>query len=924
MNLTDLELWRQADAILDELIDVSPDERHRRLAALPSALQARVTRLLDALDGDGPLDQPVYRASSIPARIGLWRIDGELGRGGMAVVYDASRELPAGHQHAALKLLTAGALAADGSRRFLREQQALMRLDHPHIATILDAGVLPDGTPWLAMERVDGERIDRYVRRLGLGPRRIVVLFRQVCDAVSWAHRQLVVHRDLKPSNILVDATGRARLLDFGIARLLDEQVEDGGTETVYRALTRQYAAPEQFVGRDSGTAADVFGLGAVLYQLLTGRPPRSPQDGAEAGITRPSRAATASEDLDTANRKHLGHALRGDLDAILLRALAAEPAQRYPDAASLADDLDRWLAQRPVRAARGNRLYRVRKFLVRHRSAVAATALLLTAIAVGMAGTLWQSQRAQAAAVRAEQETARALAARNFLLSLFESSNLQRPEGGVLDVPTLLAAGADRLLADPDLVPTSRIELLVEIGKAQNSHELYDAAADTLDRAIALANAEDAVFLTAEAMHERANVQSSRGDFAGARAIIDDALGRIEQLQHPKAHHLRARALVRRAAALAYLDEHDAAWRDLEAVEALLDGVDDPDPLVRGLLAATQGIVAYGQGRYADAYTYTKRDLELQRQLGGSDSPRVAQALSNLSSAAVMLGRLEEAARYDEEAVELARRRFPGGHPRIGHALYSLGDTQRLLGRYDASAATLREALTHFADDPDGHIGPMTRMALGRTLLAQGQWQAALDIVRAIQPGIDAGYGESSMAAIRLQSMRGEALQHLQPSAEREIWLVDSADRIAATDAAMRWHPIVQELRWRIAEVQFDLGRREPALRWLRETVDGEPDDNVSGAGRLRAEALLLTIAVDADASTACERAGSLRQRLDSASSASRETRAYVWAHLVRLAMRCDQADLRDAARQALAALRSQPLPQAELALANQVLAQR
>lgn len=434
MTMTDAErdAWGQADRILGQLLDLEPHSRRAQLVGMdiPDAVRRRVHRLLAAMEGsEGLLDHPERMLVSLTRhalrgrRLGRWQLQAEIGRGGVAVVYRArSVEGPAG-QVAALKILTLGALAEVGRDQFLREQEMLLRLRHPYIAPLHDAGVAGDGTPWLAMALVEGARIDYWCVARSLDAQGRVRLVLQVCEAVAHAHRSLVIHRDIKPSNVLVDRDGHVRLLDFGIARL-----GDGGherTATALRALTPECAAPEQFTGAPASTSMDVYGIGALLYRLLAGVGPRP--DGARDGsITGqpPSRAGSG----DTAPITRLPRALRGDLDAIVMKALAVDPDQRYASVDALSHDLHRWLDGRAVRAQPPGAWYRLRKAVARHRLAVTAAAAVLLAVIAGVTGVLWQAREARLAQQRAEAALNRSDAVRDFLFELFRSTSPDRP----------------------------------------------------------------------------------------------------------------------------------------------------------------------------------------------------------------------------------------------------------------------------------------------------------------------------------------------------------------------------------------------------------------------------------------------------------------------------------------------------------------
>src|SRR5690606_20693605 len=370
MDRGERALWAQADAALDLLLDLPPDARQARLQALALApeVAARVRRLLAASDADGPLDRPpgraVPEAATAPSlagrQLGRWRLEQWLGEGGMAVVYRASSTSPPVGQQAAVKILSLGALARGGRERFLREQAVLARLRHPYIAALYEAGVDDDGTPWLAMVLVEGQRIDQWCqsRRLGLEAR--LDLVAQVAEALAYAHRHLVVHRDIKPSNVLVDEDGLVRLLDFGIGR----ELASDATRTRSCVLTPEYASPEQFAGHDSGTATDVYGLAALCYRLLAGS---APNPGAAAHARPPERpSACAARAPAGSPERGFAPRLRGDLDAVVLRGLDPDPAQRYPGVDAFVADLDNYRRRRPVRARTHSTGYRLRRFAQR------------------------------------------------------------------------------------------------------------------------------------------------------------------------------------------------------------------------------------------------------------------------------------------------------------------------------------------------------------------------------------------------------------------------------------------------------------------------------------------------------------------------------------------------------------------------------
>ncbi len=401
MDAENIAHWQAADAAFDQWLDLPEERRAAWLAALalPVPVRTRLQQLIAAHQRPHAALDPAG-GNLRGSRLGDWTLEEELGRGGMAVVYRGWREQGMARQQAAIKILTLGALGAGGPDRFRREAAILARLNHPNVTALVDSGVADDGTCWLAMPLVEGERIDRWCETQTPDARAVVRLYLQVCDAVAYAHRNLVIHRDLKPSNVLVDGSGQVRLLDFGIGQFADSQ--DERTQTLWRALTPGYAAPEQLLGAPPSTAVDVYGLGALLHRLLTGRTPQAVTAGSET--TRPSLLV---RDAGDAYHRHYVP-LRNDLDRVLLKALAEEPGQRYPTAEALAGDLRRWLDGRPVLAQKPRLGYRLRKFIARNTLGVAAAALLLLTLAGGIGATLWQAGEARREAANARAQAQR------------------------------------------------------------------------------------------------------------------------------------------------------------------------------------------------------------------------------------------------------------------------------------------------------------------------------------------------------------------------------------------------------------------------------------------------------------------------------------------------------------------------------------
>lgn len=874
--------WSAADAAFAQLIELSPELRRERLASLElsASVRALVERLIEADEaGTGLLDRErpsVPEASLAGRRLGRWELEEEIGRGGMSVVYRAhSVEGPS--QLVAIKLLTLGGLVGPGAARFEQEQAVLARLRHPHIATLFEAGIAPDGTPWLAMTLVDGVRIDAWCEQRGLGARQIGELMLGVCDAVAYAHRNLVIHRDLKPSNVLVDDDGHVRLLDFGIARLADEAGEV--TATQWRALTPEYAAPEQFTGAPASTAMDVYGLGALLYRLLTGRPPRAVGGAADAPVTAPSRAARAPQEAST---------LRGDLDAVLTQALAFDPGARYESTAALTQDLRAWLEGRPVAARGPGMAYRLAKLVARHRVAVAAGIAVVAAILFGLAGALWQADlartaagEARAEAERAREQAERATATKEFVLSLFEAADPEQGGGPALDSREMLRRGAARIREESELADDLRVEILGTIGAAQRTLGWYEEAEATLAAGEALAESlpPQDVLVRAALAFERAAYEAARGRYDQALERLEEAAGLAALRHDEEADALRIAIQSQKGNALAARGRSAEAlevFAELERMLARLPAV----PIDRQFaLAEGWGVAAYGAGDYELALEKLQEAYRLQLRQGNEDNASLSRTLNHLSGASAMLGRLEDALRYDGQSLALARRVYPPGHTQIAGALYAYGDTLRVVGRYAEAQTALEESEAIYRGADAQRAVAMVQMTEARTLVALGRYAEAFQVAEQARPAM-ASFGQAT-GVLQLLIQEIAALVQDDPGGRlpRQVELAD--DTLASLTDDTRWHPVAQYLRWRLADADYRRGDLAAARQRLGEALGQRPPDaarHVSGELVLSALDLRLQAAEGADRGALANSIREVEARLLEAEGPAVEALAYGW----------------------------------------------
>ena len=704
----DTARWSTLSALLDELLEMEPPDVARRVEELTLAdpeLGAELRRMLALEDArpDFLAESLVESAAFAPQpgqSIGPYRLERPLGEGGMGQVWLALRADGLYHRRVALKLLRPGLGDAGLRTRFTRERQILARLGHAHIARLLDAGISADGQPFLALDYVHGEAITDYASKLALGVPERLQLFLQVCEAVSHAHANLVVHRDLKPSNIMVTPAGEVKLLDFGIAKLLDEAgrnaTEITGTGT--RAFTLHYAAPEQLRNGVITTMTDVYSLGVVLYELLVGRKPYDPSRTTDAAWeeailsedpVRPSVAAARQfRETGAPHQRRIARELAGDLDNILLRALAKAPEDRYVSVEALAQDLRRYLGGRPVLARAQSLGYRARKFIGRNSLALATGAVMTGLLLAALAFVAWQAQRAI-------EEAERATAMQSFVIALFENTDQAGAREG-LDVRTLLDAGVRR--ADTELVrqPQARAELLGLVARLRQGLGDDRAALELLDR-------QSQVLSTLE------------GD-APARMGIESAALRGRSLRALGEPQVCVRALVpwlavseaqaaqQPLAVAEFLSQLGRCHRDLggggdvardlfgQALSLRQRGGRRGSALQAESQADLAGLLA-DEGRYREAVEAMRQALDLLRESGGDRNSLGVEIWRELGGLHGALGDAMESEASLRQALEISLTRFGAQHPLTVGVQRALGSVLIDAGKLDEAERLLTQA---------------------------------------------------------------------------------------------------------------------------------------------------------------------------------------------------------------------------------------
>jgi len=683
------------------------------------------------------------QALAAGSRLGAWCIARPLGRGGMGEVYDVFRADGTFEQRAALKLLRREAVAQ--IERFHAERNILGRLDYPGIARLLDGGVAADGRPWAVLEYVEGRPITAWCALHNADLSARLGLFVQVCEAVAYAHRNLIVHRDLKPSNILVDTTGRVRLLDFGIAKLLDPE-SGTASEVTQLPLTLDYCAPEQLAGEAVTTATDTYALGVLLHELLTGSKPWSAQGLPLARAVR-MLTETPAPKLSHAARANPAapvpaHLLQGDLDAIVARALRKEPVNRYSTVDAFKQDIDCYQQGRTVAARGGARMYIFGRMLHRHRWAVAAVATLIVALVAGLAGTYWQARRAEAQAARAEAEKQRAEATKNFLVGVFKASDpgkaSDKPRGGIT-ARELLDQSSARIEKDFAFQPELQIELLGIT--ADIFHELNepDRYATLHSRYMELARQHygESHPIMIDAYLQEANFAADRRNTENARLILDQTDALIQRAGLDKSA-VRARWWVIEAATLPGDSAGQSKREELltRAVE-LFENTDPHHTEYVDALMILGNIYGASRGDYARGHAFHLRAKAAQAQLPDRNDAEAAIIEFNLAIDAVNRGDFAEAAATYEQAANLYLRTYGERNhwywvtlSEWAHAACNSGDRTSAQQLFDRISAVLPAT----PNEDESHYVARTQLAHGSCLVAEGRPLQAVSFLEAAE----------------------------------------------------------------------------------------------------------------------------------------------------------------------------------------------
>jgi serine/threonine protein kinase/Tfp pilus assembly protein PilF len=830
--------WAELSPLLDDALDMPEKLRDPWLQSLdlepamrealaqlivdstrPGLLDAgstRIARVLVDNDDDVADEDREMLADWCGRLLGPFRLIRMIGQGGMASVFLAEREGGDFAQQVAVKVLRHGMLDRFEQQRFLRERQILARLEHPRIARLIDGGVTREGVPWFAMEYVEGVPITEYCDRGRLPVEARLGLFQQVCDAVAHAHRALVVHRDLKPSNILVSSDGKLKLLDFGIARLIEHP--DGRsahtvTETSRRRLTPAYAAPEQWRGEATTTATDVYALGVLLHEMLVGVKPERRDDDTlrlPSAVLRSREHAEALAQRRRLSLPQLRRRLSGDIDMILRQALHAQPQRRYSSVAAFAEDIDRHLDNRPVRARPDSFWYRSERFLLRHRISVVAAVLVLASLAAGIWATWRQSQQTGEAARQAQTQALRAESVKLFLLDLLRGAAPNQAQGREVTAVELLDRGERQLLEGLADEPALRAELLLTLAGVQRELGRYDRATVLLEQAAAIEGVDPVVHAL-----ETGRVAHAEGRFDDAEQVLRPALARVANDRDAVAADVRivlaqvladrnrkdeAGALVREAVAIA----QQATGSELQQAEAL----------------AALARIEYARGELDSAETAMTQALAIQRGRLGEHHTDVARNRNDLGVIQLQRGNLDAAAENLAAALDTRRQLLGPRHVDIASSLTNLGGVHRRRGQVDIAERYLAESHEMLsALFPDGHPERATASnTLAVLALERGAADLALARMEQAVAEARAAYGPSHPTVATLLGNHASMLR--QGGQLERAETVQRESLVLLRTALGEKHHLYAVGLSGLAFIELEQGRLEPAQRGFEEAA--------------------------------------------------------------------------------------------------------
>jgi eukaryotic-like serine/threonine-protein kinase len=691
--------WRALSPFLDEALTLSGEARVAWMEALrarDSEIASQLETLLQehrAARQEGFLQKgPALSSENLHIAgqaLGVYKLVSPIGQGGMGIVWLAERSDGRFERRVAVKVLNVPLVGRGGEERFKREGAILGRLSHPHIAKLLDAGVSSTGHPYLVIEHVEGEPIDLHCDQRNLDVKARVRLFLDVLDAVAHAHANLIVHRDIKPSNVLVSRDGQVKLLDFGIAKLLEGEGQEGAATLLTleggSPLTPEYAAPEQVTGAPVTTATDVYGLGVLFYLLLSGQHPagssvRSPAALLRAIVETEAPRLSAAASSNAADVRHnaaaqrgttsekLGRVLRGDLDTIAAKALKKNPVERYPSVAAFADDLSRYLKQEPIRARSETFIYRTAKFVRRNRTAVVLATLAMIAILAGLVGTLVQARTARQQRDVAFRERDRATRITGFMTDMFKVSDPSQARGESVTAREILDKAARQIETGLARDPEAQAHMMYVMAEVYDNLGLIPEARSLVERAVELQrrvlgqeNPE-----TLRSMDLMGKILTEQGHFAEAEKLNRQTLqlrSRVLGREHPDTLHSMSR-LARVLSWERKNVEAEKLGREALEIERRVLGPEDPETLRLTNNLVTVLWVEGDEKLYAEAENLQREAIAIERRVLGPEDPDTLVGMISLGVILRRRGQYAEAEKVYREILPIQSRVLGPEHP--------------------------------------------------------------------------------------------------------------------------------------------------------------------------------------------------------------------------------------------------------------------
>jgi serine/threonine-protein kinase len=833
--------FSRLNALFQQAIELPQGERADFVARACADDAALRDRLLRMLEQDARADQQstdrlggaiaagrraVADSPRAPERIGPFRILRRLGQGGMGTVYLGEREGADFSQRVAIKLLRGISGQDPDTARLRRERRLLARLEHPHIARLVDGGELDDGTPFVAMEYIEGDTLLRHAQARGLGIADRLRLFDQLLEAVAYAHRHLIVHRDIKPENVLVDADGQLKLLDFGIAKLLDDDdaQASGATQTVAGAMTPCYASPEQLQGQAVSTQSDLYSLGVVLYELLTGQLP-FPPDPSISPLALQQRICTTQPVAPS--RVVQGSAprrrLRGDLDNIVLKALRKEPQRRYASVDALADDLRRHREGRPVSARPDSLWYRSAKFAARNPLAVIASLALFGTLLTFALVSRWQAEQLAAERDRAEGEAAAANQVAQYMVGLFKVADPLESANTEVSARELLDRAAATLPQELPEAPQLRARLMHVIGLSYASNGAYQPAVAMMEAALAVREVEfgDGSFEVSDTLNRLGNIHRMYGRLDLAEPPLREALRIREALPRPPDTELADS--YNNVGLLQYeLGQHEAALVTLQRSIDLHREVSVGDTVPVAIALHNKALALNRLGRFVEAEGAVRESIAIKLAQGLEGRATTVNTEALLALLLFNEGRLGEAAAIRDRTLTRRRELYPDGHPALVSGLVNAADLERLLGDAAASRKLLDEAGEWAVriDSASGLQQARVDAALARWALAVGNADMALQRAEASlarrNVAFDDGHPE------RLESLRLLGVAELAAGRMDEAREAITAVQRLREDNLPPAHPDRIEAELDLAALALAEGVVEAARARLQSLIEG------------------------------------------------------------------------------------------------------